>query len=231
MGAGSVDGHDIRPSSPGRSAGRRREVTVAANRCSFRLLPALVLVALLGACSSWGDRTSPPPDATPHTGTRTLVEFGPDAVATAEIVRVGDDARATVRLPEGLVGGEILVGRDHYVLLPGAEQTLGLDRWIHTDLTDPDQRRFHAENPVGFVAMADLADLRPGDEFSGEPVLEVRDQGEGEVLIDLGHGQTIEIVTETIVGPDPIVAPAPEEVVDLVDLPSVVELPSMLDRD
>ncbi len=202
---------------------------MAPHRCSFRLLPALVLLALLGGCSSAGGSASPPRDAAPRTGTRTVVEFGPDAVVTAEILRIGDDARATVRLPEGLEGGEILVGRDHYVLLPGAEETLGLDRWIHIDLTDPDQRRFHVENPVGFVAMADLADLRPGDVFSGETVIDVRDQADGAVLVDLGHGQTIEVVTETVANPDPIVAPARDQVVDLVDLPSAVQLPSMSD--
>lgn len=203
---------------------------MAPARSMSRLLPALVAVAVLFACSSARDGASPPLRAPVRAGTRTVVVFGPDAIVTAEILRVGDDARATVRLPEGLTGGEILVGDDHYVNLPGAEQTLGLDRWIHIDLTEPDQRRFHAENPVGFVAMADLADLRPGDDFSGQVVREVRDGGEGTVLIDLGQGQVIEITTETIVDPDPIVAPDPDEVVDLVDLPSAVELPSMLDR-
>jgi hypothetical protein len=188
-------------------------------------------LALLAACSSAGGGAAPQPDAPPRTGTRTIIVFGPDAVMTAEILRVGDDASATVRLPEGIDGGEVLVGRDHYVLLPGAEETLGLDRWIHTDLTDPDQRRFHAENPVGFIAMADLAGLRPGDEFGAEEVLDVRERGEGAVRIDFGHGQAIDVRTETIVDPDPIAAPARDEVVEFVDLPSVVELPSMLDGE
>ena len=193
------------------------------------VLPALVAVALALGCSPGG--TASPPTGDPASvvpATRTVVEFGPDAVVVAEILRIGDDARATVRTPTRLFGREVLLGEDHYVYVPETELVLGVDRWIHTDLSDPRQRRHHETNPAGFIDLADLVDLRLGDVFADQEILDVR-RGEGVVFFDLGHGQTIEVTTETVTEPEPIVAPPPDRVVELLDLPSLVEVPSMLD--
>lgn len=192
----------------------------------------LVLVALAGAaCSSSGrvaapappalDPGAPDPAGTPP-AVRTQVAFGPEDVLVAEIVEAGDGARATVRTPAGLYGEEVLVGDDHYVRMPAAGAFLGTDRWIHTDLRDPRQRRYHEQNPAGLIALAEVATLRVGDEIAGQQVRSVERTDEGERHIDLGLGRTIDVATRTVDGGATIVAPDPSEVIALVDLPASV---------
>lgn len=151
---------------------------------------------------------------------RTVVAFGPDDVLVAEIVRIGDDARAEVRTPAGVYGEEILVGDHHYARMAHAAAFLGTDRWIHADLTDPRQRRYLEKNPAGFIALADLADTRVGDRVAGQEVLAVDRTDDATVRIDLGDGRTIDVTTSALDGAAPIVAPDDTEVVALADLVS-----------
>ena len=184
-------------------------------------LPVLLVLAGTGACS--------PSAGTPPVGSddgrisaiRTTVEFGPEAVMVAEVLRIGEDARARVTTPEGLFGEEILLGEDHYVRMPDAAPVIGGDRWIHTDLSDPRQRRYHERNRAGLIELAELADLGLGDRFAGREVRSVDTPRDGVVAIDLVDGWTIEVTTEAVEGAETIVAPEPSQVVALADIPEV----------
>lgn len=216
-----MDGHDVHPSSPGAFAGRRLEVTVP-RRLLIPLLSALV--ALGGAaCSASGGVAAPDPASPgPPMPIRTVVVFGPDDMLVAEIVEVGGDARATVRTPAGLYGEEVLVGEDHYVRMPDAGAFLGTDRWIHTDLRDPRQRRYFEENPAGLIDLAELTALGVGDEIAGHEVRSVEHADDDTVRIDLGLGRTIDVTTVTVDDREAVLAPDPSEVIALADLPESV---------
>ncbi len=203
------------------------EVTVARRHLLYLVLFAL---GSLAGCSSPTQGAGPAPEsvppAAPPPAQRTVVVFGPDDVLVAEVLRIGDDARAEVRTPAGVYGEEILLGDHHYVRMAHAAAFLGTDRWIHADLTDPRQRRYLETNPAGFIALADLADLRVGGRVAGQDVLAVDRVDDATVRIDLGGGRTIDVTTVTLEGAAPIVAPAGPEIVALADLPAAAAMAS-----
>lgn len=220
-----MDGHDARPFV--RHAPADPEVTVARHNLLYLFLFAL---GSLAGCSTPtggpGPAPEPAPPDEPPLAQRTVVVFGPDDVLVAEILRIGDDARAEVRTPAGVYGEEILSGDHHYVRMTHAAAFLGTDRWIHADLTDPRQRRYLETNPAGFIALADLAEVRVGGRVAGHEVLTVDRVDDATVRIDLGGGRTIDVSTVTLDGAAPIVAPAGTEIVALADLSTAAAMAS-----
>ncbi len=165
------------------------------------------------------------PTTTRPTATRTVVEIrlGSEIGMRTEVVRVGPDGRGITETPAGVLGQEVVVGHDHYVRLTHADLVLGVDRWIHTDLSVPAQRRYHEQNPVGVLDMGDeLGRLVVGDHFGDTPVLSVRHPRPGETVVDLGDDRTITIRTAPAPDVRAIAPPPSAEVVDLVDLPDLV---------
>ncbi len=193
-------------------------------RSVARLLLRTVLVtAVLGGCSTAaGDAASPPPTETGATRTIVELHLGDEVPMTTEIVRLGDDVHGTARSSAGVLGEEIRVGDDDFVRLTGAELVLGANRWIHTDLSQPAERRFHDRNPAGIIEMASIADLTVGGRFGALAVTAVRHPAAGVTLVELGQDRRIRVTTEVAADVTAIRRPDPSQVVALGDLPALV---------
>ncbi len=164
------------------------------------------------------------PGPSPVRATRTVVELqlGADVPMTTELVRVGDDVHGITRSLAGIVGEEIRVGHDDYVRLAHADLVIGADRWIHTDLSRPDERRYHDQHPTGITEFADVADLRVGDRFGPFAVVAVGHPEAGVTVVDLGHDRRLRVRTEPATDVTVIRRPDPATVVALGDLPALV---------
>ena len=186
------------------------------------LLRAALVSALVGACTTATGPTaaSPPTDSA---ATRTIVELrlGEEVPMTTEIVRLGGDVRGTTRSTAGVLGEEIRVGDDDYVRLTGAVSVIGADRWIHTDLSRPAERRFHDQHPAGIIEMASVADLRVGGRFGALAVTAVRRPAPGVTVVELGQGCRLRVTVEAAPDVRAITRPDPSGVVALRDLPAL----------
>ncbi len=186
------------------------------------LLRAVLVTAVVGACSTAaGDAATPTSTATRATRTVVELHLGDEVPMTTEIVRLGDDVHGVTRSTAGVLGEEIRVGDDDYVRLAGAEAVLGADRWIHTDLSRPAERRFHDLHPTGIIEFASVADLAVGDHFGSVAVTAVRHPAAGETVIELGHGRRLLVTVGVAPDTAGIRRPDPAVVVAFGDLPAL----------
>lgn len=196
------------------------------SRSLVAVATAAVLVLAAGCSTAGGspaDAAAPPDPAGHHTRIELHV---PGGTMVTEVRRSGDRsaARSWAEYDDGSEAGrvelfeEVHIGTDHWVRLPAVEREGIIDpAWIHLDLSDPAERRWHEANPLGLLEQDEAWSASPGDEVAGDEVVAVESRSDTAKELRLASGSTVHVTRRSVADPD-IDPPTSPPVVPLRDV-------------